>query len=127
MSIKIVYVPQFEVTFGFKLIMLLRKCANMHYDHTIKSMAAEAGTGPRNGLLTMIWHALIWMDDSSIPMENRSITWTLTWADADHLLKCMEVQSFLRLCRFNSAVLAGFENALRKAMSESMEKTNEHS
>lgn len=127
MSIKIVYVPQFEVTFGYRLTMLLRNCAVMHYDHTIKSMAAEAGKGPRNGLLTMIWHALIWMDEGGIPMENRSITWTLTWADADRLLKCMEVQSFLRLCRFNSAVLAGFENALRKAMSESMDKTNEHS
>lgn len=128
MSIKIVYVPQFEVTFNYRLLVTLRECASRHYDGAVKALVGEVGAGASvNGLLTIIWHRFIWSEQDYLPMSQRTVAYLMTYRDLDLILKCMEIIPFLKMNKINLDMLCEFEGEIRAALTASTEKTNEHS
>lgn len=118
-AIKIVPVPHFDVTMDLKLVTLLAKCADRHYDGFVKEMVDVAGNVnmarrvlQRNGLLTIYAHNLEFSDEPQV--ERR-----LTFGQCDTLLKCAEMARHIIMTEDDRKIVYAFTQALTAAMMES--------
>lgn len=110
MLVNLIWKPEFEIRLDKTLLNALMTCASVHYSHDCHSLIDMAdGKGKKNGLLEIIAQRFLFSGEE----EQK---YTITWRDADLLLKACEAEAHCRVTDSFKHAIGVFQGDLRHAM-----------